>query len=197
MVSRTPGRCTLMATSSPVFSVARCTCASEAEPTAWDRYARTPRRRDARIRRQAHPTPWNTASGRVGAQFGEFVAEALRQNLGAHRQNLAHFDERGAERLEHEAHFDRSQAVQHVELLDDSGDLPQSFDLATARQMVARGEIVPASEQCQRFVGYARSRLGNGLLERVRRVDGPVRRRSRSAFAGVRIGSTLLEAGRP
>ena len=32
MVSRTPGRCTLIATSSPVFSVARCTCASEAEP---------------------------------------------------------------------------------------------------------------------------------------------------------------------
>ena len=118
----------------------------------------------------------------VGAQFGEFVAEALRQNLGAHRQNLAHFDERGAERLEHEAHFDRSQAVQHVELLDDSGDLPQSFDLATTRQMVARGEIVPASEQCQRFVGYARSRLGNGLLERVRRVDGPVRRRLTFGF---------------
>ena len=118
----------------------------------------------------------------VGAQFGEFVAEALRQNLGAHRQNLAHFDERGTERLEHEAHLDRSQAVQHVELLDDSGDLPQSFDLATARQMVARGEIVPASEQCQRFVGYARSRLGNGLLERVRRVDGPVRRRLTFGF---------------
>ena len=72
--------------------------------------------------------------------------------------------------------------MQHVELLDDSGDLPQSFDLATARQMVARGEIVPASEQCQRFVGYARSRLGNGLLERVRRVDGPVRRRLTFGF---------------
>ena len=33
IVSRTPGRCTLTATSSPVSSVARCTCASEAEPS--------------------------------------------------------------------------------------------------------------------------------------------------------------------
>ena len=187
-----------MATSSPVFSVARCTCASEAEPNGLGSICANT---SSAGRPYSAASTSNTMEYRhrvgVGAQFGEFVAEALRQNLGAHRQNLAHFDERGAERLEHEAHFDRSQAVQHVELLDDSGDLPQSFDLATTRQMVARGEIVPASEQCQRFVGYARSRLGNGLLERVRRVDGPVRRRS-LAFAGVRIGSDPAgKRGRP
>lgn len=157
-------------------------------------------------------TPYSAASTSNTVEYGIGSASARslasssqklwRQNLGAHRQNLAHFDERGAERLEHEAHFDRSQAVQHVELLDDSGDLPQSFDLATARQMVARGEIVPAPEQCQRFVGYAGSRLGNGLLERVRRVDGPVRRRLTFGFrrrqnrvdpAGKR-GRTLIPA---
>ena len=47
MVSRTPGRCTLMATSSPVSSFARCTCARLAEPSGvgsiWSKISSTGR----------------------------------------------------------------------------------------------------------------------------------------------------------
>ena len=85
--------------------------------------------------------------------------------------------------------------MQHVELLDDSGDLPQSFDLATTRQMVARGEIVPASEQCQRFVGYARSRLVTVCLSVSDVSTDRFAAASRFGFAGVRIGSTCWKAG--
>ena len=47
---------------------------------------------------------------------------------------------------------------------------------------VEQGKALNTELKRQRFVGYARSRLGNGLLERVRRVDGPVRRRLTFGF---------------
>ncbi len=73
----------------------------------------------------------------VGAQFGEFVAEGLRQNLGAHRQYLADFHERRAERFEHQPHFDRREPVHGIEVVGDARDLHEPPQLAASGEVVA------------------------------------------------------------
>ena len=100
----------------------------------------------------------------VGTQFGEFVAERLRQNLRAHGQDLPDFDEGGAERLEHETHFDRRESVDCVELVGDPDDLVETLEFAAPGEMVFFGEIVlPAAEQAYFFAGVC-GRGARGLL---------------------------------
>ena len=76
----------------------------------------------------------------VGAQFGEFVAERLGQDFGAHGQDLSDFHESWAKRFEHEPHFDGGQAVHNVELVDDLRDLRKSLQFASTSQVVALRE---------------------------------------------------------
>ena len=187
MVSRTPGRCTFTATSSPVSRVARCTWAREAEPNGLGVDVREDLLGgSARIRRRARRSPpWNRAWGRRRRAVWTSSSQKLCGSISERIDRIwPDFDEGGSERLEHEAHLDGCQAVaarRTASAIMD--DLAQSLDLAAAASDgSASAKSFLSSEQCQRFVGYARSRLGNGLLERVRRVDGPVRRRLTFGF---------------
>ena len=83
----------------------------------------------------------------VGAQFGQFVAERLGQDFGAHGQDLSDLHEGGAKRFEHEPHFDGREPVHHVELVGDARDLRESLEFAASGQVVAFGERIFAGPE--------------------------------------------------
>lgn len=74
-----------------------------------------------------HGRPYSSSSTCSTVLYGmgsaparlQFVAERLRQDFGAHGQDLSDLDERGAERFEHETHFDGRESVNHVEFVGD------------------------------------------------------------------------------
>ena len=89
----------------------------------------------------------------VGAQFREFVAERLRQNLRTHGQDLADLDEGGAKRFEHETHVDRRQPMNRIKLVSDPDDLLETLESASPSEMVFFGEVVfSAAEQADFLV---------------------------------------------
>ena len=133
-----------------------------------------------------HRAVWHGVG--VGAQFGQFVAERLRQDFGAHGQDLSDLDERGAERFEHETHFDGRESVNHVEFVGDLRDLRKTPEFAAAGQMVARGERVFArSEDAD---GFGRLRVGTGRFASIVRFAGIVR-----GFVGKLIRQSVCLGG--
>ncbi len=108
----------------------------------------------------------------VGAQFGEFVAEGLRQNLGAHRQYLADFHERRAERFEHQPHFDRREPVHGIEVVGDARDLHEPPQLAASGEVVALREGVFA--RAEDADGFARHEWLRGVACGIARGVSPM-----------------------
>lgn len=78
----------------------------------------------------------------IGAQLRELVAKRLRQNLRPHGQYLPDLDECGAQRLQHQPHLHRSEAVHHVELVRDAHDLSEALDFPAPRQVISTGKGV-------------------------------------------------------